>query len=91
MVLPFRDGGGEWNSSIHAAVAQGTFVLSTSRTETGYDPTRNVYLAEVENVDEMKVALTSYAGTRRNTAMDPDEWISIADRHQAFYESLSAA
>lgn len=91
VVLPFRDGGGEWNSSIHAAVAQGTFVLSTSRTETGYDPTRNVYLAEVENVDEMKVALTSYAGTRRNTAMDPDEWISIADRHQAFYESLSAA
>ena len=37
VVLPFRDGGGEWNTSIHAAVLQGAFVITTSVMEKGYD------------------------------------------------------
>ena len=41
VVLPFRDGGGIWNTSIHAAVTQGTFVLTTSRELQGYHAAEN--------------------------------------------------
>ena len=42
VVLPFRDGGGEWNSSIHSAAIQGTFVLTNSREAQGYDEDANI-------------------------------------------------
>ena len=44
VVLPFRDGGGIWNTSIHASLAQGTFVLTTSREQHGYDCTEQYLL-----------------------------------------------
>ena len=61
VILPFRAGGGEWNTTIHAAVLQGTFVLTTSSTERGYDETHNVYYAEPDNLTEMRSALDTYA------------------------------
>jgi glycosyltransferase involved in cell wall biosynthesis len=89
-VLPFRLGGGEWNTSIHAAVIQGTFVVTTSLNQTGYDQTRNVYYSKVDAVSEMKSALDDYSGTRRKyTAdVDSDEWHNIAIRHRSLYETL---
>jgi hypothetical protein len=47
-VFPFLDGGGEWNSSIHGAAAQGTFVLATSMNKRGYDAAKNIYYAAPE-------------------------------------------
>ena len=87
VVLPYRLGGGEWNTSIHGAVLQRTFVLTTSVTQRGYDKKRNVYYAEVGDVEDMKAALCQYAGVRR--ALDPevdrDEWPEIARKHHALY------
>ncbi|MFH1309184.1 MAG: glycosyltransferase [Candidatus Omnitrophota bacterium] len=90
VILPFRNGGGEWNTSIHGAVLNGTLVIMTSRTKRGYDKKRNVYYAKIDDISEMRSALASYAGTRReyDKEVDKDEWREIADKHSLLYESL---
>lgn len=90
VILPFRDGGGEWNSSIHGVVLNGAFLITTSLTQKGYDKKRNVYFAKVDDIQEMKSALTVYAGTRRgyDAAIDRDQWRQIADEHRLLYENL---
>ena len=91
VILPFRaSGGGQWNTSIHAAVSQGVFLLTTSVTQNGYDTKSNVYHARVNNVQEMKSALNVYAGRRRefDHDIDRDEWCRIAAEHHLLYESL---
>lgn len=90
VVLPFRIGGGEWNTSIHASVLQGTFTITTSLTRNGYDKKNNIYYAKPNDTQEMKSALQAHAGTRReqNAELDGDEWQQIAMEHRALYESL---
>jgi glycosyltransferase involved in cell wall biosynthesis len=90
VILPFRTGGGEWNTSIHGAVLNGAFVITTSLTQSGYDKKRNVYFAKVDDIQEMRSALATYAGTRRgyDADIDRDEWRQIADKHSSLYESL---
>lgn len=90
VILPFRSGGGEWNTSIHGSVLNGAFVITTSLTKSGYDKIRNVYFAEVDSVHEMKSALRTYAGMRReyNADIDMDEWRQIAGKHHTLYKSL---
>jgi glycosyltransferase involved in cell wall biosynthesis len=89
VVLPFRSGGGEWNTSIHSAVLQGTFVLTTSHSPSGLDKKHNVYYADIDNILEMKVALNTYAGRRReyDGEIDKDEWAKIANDHLSVYEA----
>ena len=90
VILPFRLGGGEWNTSIHGAVLQGTFVVTASKSFNGYDEKHNVYYAQVDNVQEMKAALSTYAGRRRkcDPEMDESGWKEIANKHHSLYESL---
>lgn len=90
VILPFRTGGGEWNTSLHAAVLQGSFVLTTSPDRNGYEQEHNVYYANVNNVVEMKSALDAHAGTRRaySADVDKDGWHKIADQHCLLYEDI---
>jgi len=90
VILPFRTGGGEWNTSIHGAVLQGAFVLTTSQALNGFDEARNVYYAKIDDVLEMKAALNRYAGKRRgyDPAIDIDEWQQIAAEHYSLYKSI---
>ena len=90
VILPFRSGGGAWNTSMQAAVLNGAFVITTSLTQNGYDPKRNVYFAKVDDIQEMRTALAIYAGIRRgyDADIDRDEWRPIADRHRSLYESI---
>jgi len=90
VILPFRTGGGEWNTSIHTAVLQKSFVLTTSESCIGYDEKNNVYYSEIDNIQEMKTALDAYAGKRRinNSEIDRDEWERISDDHYALYKTL---
>jgi glycosyltransferase involved in cell wall biosynthesis len=88
VVLPFRDGGGEWNTSIHAAAIQGTFVLTTSHERHGYDPSENIYFARPDDVADMGHALRTFV-TKRITGQDKDlasDWEVIADAHKILYE-----
>ncbi len=91
VILPFRgQGGGAWNTSIHGAVLNGAFVITTSMTRNGYDTTNNVYYASVDNVQEMRSALSKYSGKRReyNSDIDIDQWLNISSRHNELYVSL---
>jgi len=90
VILPFRSGGGGWNTSIHAAILQGTFVITTSRQRNGYEPKSNVYYTNVDDVQEMKHALNIYAGRKRkyDENVDRDEWRQIAAEHLSFYQHL---
>jgi glycosyltransferase involved in cell wall biosynthesis len=90
VILPFRDGGGSWNTSIHGAAAQGTFVLTTAAEGTGYDATENVYWARPGASGEMRDALSRYAGRRRPAGDDgsPASWRTIAERHVQEYQRL---
>jgi glycosyltransferase involved in cell wall biosynthesis len=93
VVLPFRKGGGVWNSSIHAAVIQGSAVITTSREAPGPDERRNIYFASPDRVPEMRAALDRLAGRRRSfdPDIDRDEWLRIAEQHLALYKARSNA
>lgn len=85
VILPFMDGGGEWNTSIHGAVSQGTLVITTSRSRMGFDPDQNVSYREPCDVNGMKSDLDRWSG-RRVPARDPQaEWTEIAARHAEIY------
>lgn len=90
VVLPFRDGGGVWSTSVHGAAIQGTFVLTTSRERHGYDPSENIYYARPDGVADMRQALNLYIGNRttNNATSQCADWDSIADTHVHLYRSL---
>lgn len=89
VVLPFRDGGGIWNSSIQAAVLQGVPVITTSKTEQGLDSIRHVHSSAPDDIDDMRSALDRLAGTHRSPspALQADEWSGIAARHVEIYQT----
>ena len=89
VVLPFKSGAGPWNTSIHAAQLQGTFVLTTSNTISEYDESSNTYYASVGNVAEMKSALNSFSGKKNPKYEDIERtWGSIAQKHLDLYSGL---
>jgi len=91
VVLPFRgEGGGEWNSSLHAAISHDAFVITTSLSKNGYDEKHNVYYSMVDDVEQMKLGLDTYAGIRRNieTIQGFDSWKEIGEQHIQLYRRL---
>lgn len=90
VVLPFRNGGGIWNTSLHGAALQGTIVITTSTDRLGYDARENIYYARPGDVNDMRQALHRYLG-RRNTESNIRRlatWESIATEHLSLYEDL---
>lgn len=88
-VFPYRVGGGIWNSSLHAAARQGTFVLMTSLERNGYDRDANIYYARPDAVVEMRQALLEYLGTRKDgEAAAGNAWLEITRAHKELYLSL---
>lgn len=87
VVLPFRSGGGIGNGTIHAALLQGTPVITTSEEPKGYDADNHVYWAKIDDVAEMRDALDRWAGSRRKIRLDEDGWKSIAEAHLTVYRS----
>jgi glycosyltransferase involved in cell wall biosynthesis len=87
VVLPFKDGGGEWNTSIHSAQAQRTFVLTTSRERRGFDANENTYYAVPDDVAEMKSALLCHIGHKRGHDLGGRvaTWAGIANAHVDLY------
>jgi glycosyltransferase involved in cell wall biosynthesis len=91
VVLPFRDGGGFWNTSVRAAEKQGVFVLTTSSERRGYDAGENTYYAAPGDLAEMREALRRYSGVRRPPGADAmqQEWEAIARAHQEIYAAVT--
>ena len=91
VVLPFRgEGGGEWNSSLHAAISHDSFVLTTSLNKYGYDKKYNVYYAKIDNVEQMRLGLDAYAGTKRKVGKTQafDDWEEISEQHILLYRHV---
>jgi glycosyltransferase involved in cell wall biosynthesis len=89
VILPFKSGGGDWNTSIHSAQAQGTFVITTSNSASGYDKLTNTYYASIDDVKEMKNALEKYCGKKNIEYGDIDAtWRSISNEHLDLYRLL---
>lgn len=94
VVLPFRDGAGEWNSSIHAAVLQGTPVVTTSTPASGivgFDEDRLIDYRLPGDIEGMRAGLDRVAGLRGQVAAGVDEWQRIAVAHLAAYRQALAA
>ena len=94
VVLPYRVGGGPWNTSLHAALLQGTFVLATSNERSGYDPRQNLHWARPRDLDEFRAALEKYAGVRKDdkTAEElPPTWETVVSRHEEVYRARLGA
>jgi glycosyltransferase involved in cell wall biosynthesis len=92
VVLPFATGGGVWNSSLHAAVTQGTFVLTTATERRGYEPQSNIYFASPGDLPEMRVALDQYSGVRLSAAPPGlASWPAIAGQHHEIYRDVMGA
>ena len=86
VVLPILGGAGEWNTSVHGAQAQGTFVLTTSTNRRGYAPSENTYFAGEHDLEDMRRALKQYVGKRSvgdNATMRT--WESICESHVELY------
>jgi glycosyltransferase involved in cell wall biosynthesis len=92
VILPFRNGGGHWNTSLHSAILNGASIITTSIDRVGYDDTANVFYARPDAVDEMRSALTRYGRRRDNFNLAKgvihDEWKEIAQKHYQIYNEL---
>ncbi len=86
-VLPLEGGGGIWNTSIHAVLQQGTFLLTTSRKKHGYMPTENIYYAKPNDVSDMSHALDLHLGQKGKKCLrsSDEQWVNIASEHADFY------
>lgn len=88
VVIPILGGAGEWNTSVHGAQAQGTFVLTTSMLRRGYDPGKNTYFAGEHDLEDMRWALKQYVGKRSAGTNAPVQaWESIRESHVALYRT----
>lgn len=87
VVLPFRAGGGPWNTSLKAAALQGTFVVTTSAQRHGLDPESNVYWARPRDPADLAQAIAAYAGRRvgEPSPLARPEWPEIARQHLEVY------
>lgn len=90
VILPFRAGGGAWNTSLHGAVIQGSFVLTTSQVQHGYDSERNIYFARPGAIGDMREALHTHIGRRSNQTAQATygSWPKIATSHVAMYDAV---
>lgn len=91
VILPFRQGGGNWNSSIHGAIANGAYVITTSSGEASYDPVNNVASTRIDDVVAMRAAL-SLSDRRRSLGSNAESvtWESVSARHLQIYRDSGA-
>ena len=87
VIFPFRKGIRVGHSSLEAALAQGTFTLTTCHFRKGYDPQENIYYAHPGNMQEMRKALGIYLATRVPRSKDhtKKKWQQLAEAHAGLY------
>ncbi len=91
VLLPFRDGGGVWNSSLHAALQQGTPVVTTGRDPSALAATGPVRTCLPGDAAGLQAAVDAVAGQRVPTDRDADaEWRRIAGAHRDLYAQVLA-
>jgi hypothetical protein len=84
-IFPFKTGGGTWNTSINAALLQNTFVLTTSEKSYGYDQSKNIYYAKVDDTNEMSKALYEHIGIKAKNCLKTRNWDDVTKEHINVY------
>lgn len=87
-LYPFRDGLDERHATFLAAVLQGTFTVTTSRSKRGYAVGENVYYASPGDADEMARAILRHAGTRVEPWEGWPTWPGVVRAHERLYDTL---
>lgn len=91
VLLPFRDGGGAWNSSLSGAILNGAYVVTTSKHKRGYDAAQNVAYSDADDIDGMRSALALSEERRACLGMgNADDWEQVAARHVDVYREALA-
>lgn len=90
VVLPFIDGGGTWNSSIHAASLQGTPVVTTHAKGAPGTDNGLVTFVDAGDQDALRKAVEAAPAwsADRIRGGSKDEWTRVADEHMAVYRGL---
>jgi glycosyltransferase involved in cell wall biosynthesis len=85
-LYPFLNGVAWRNTSVLAARAQGTFVVTTARERHGYDADENCFYSGLGDYAEMMVGLRRHVGQRTNVnARQAADWEEIANAHIRLY------
>jgi glycosyltransferase involved in cell wall biosynthesis len=89
VVLPFPAGGGHWNTSISAALEQGTLVITTSESKHGYDPVSNIFYCNPGDAESMARALATHGGRKIKRSNNVElAWNRIANEHLEVYGEM---
>lgn len=86
-LFPFVAGMTRRNTSVYAAQAQGTFVLTTNVEKQGYSESENIYYALPGDLEGLRTALRRYCGQRGGRAATAD-WAAIAAAHLDLYREI---
>ncbi|MCF7975681.1 MAG: glycosyltransferase [Phycisphaerae bacterium] len=87
VVLPFRKGCNEWNTSYLAACQQGCYVVTTSATKRGYCTDSNTYFVAPGNIDMFKDAINNVRPAKA-VPMQMETWTSLAKKHVSVYGNI---
>lgn len=89
VIFPFPSGAGEWNTSLNASQASGSFSLATTKNLSllGYQEETNTYFTKCGDLVELKNALRKYSG-RRNKPKKIYLWSDIATAHINIYKKV---
>lgn len=92
-LLPFRAGGGGWNTSIHAALLNGCPVVTTGHHGDSSLGER-IFFSRPLDISDLKeklnLAIQSYPITTRALSVSTHTWDHIANSHYEFYGRLLA-
>jgi glycosyltransferase involved in cell wall biosynthesis len=92
VVLPFLLGAGSWNTTVHAAMAQGTVVITTTLDTTPeHQPEKNLFFAKIQDAEAMRKLLALHAGKKVHPISPQMEWELIAQEHLKVYSQLGGS
>ena len=88
VLCPFNNGLRRNNGTFLAALAQGTFVLTTTKQVSRYDKFENVYYCKPNGIDEMRVALKKYKGVKLiGGTPHVVDWDRFTNDHRLVYQA----
>jgi len=88
VLCPFENGVRRNNGTFLAALAQGTFIITTAKDRRGYDAMENVYYDKPDAIDDLRRALKQYKGTRLVEGnLDAVDLNRFTDDHISVYQA----
>jgi glycosyltransferase involved in cell wall biosynthesis len=87
-LFPFKNGAGERNASLNAAILQGTFTITTHQHKRGYESEQNLFYTAIDDIGAMQTALKNsnqYVDAKKQMNNE-NPWKKIALAHIDIYK-----